>query len=178
MNFGFDKKSHRSHFIIQYQSKTEVTRHRYWKLTSEEVSKAEYDQSKVLNWEIKGIKEPEDDAIFVGVFLYRDGTPEGYASVKGITLYHNNLKKPEVDEIVKFLKGRFGGDQKEKSSRIFLQDSKEIYSGSEVGQLAKDLESKFNLKAIISIEFKDISEEERKKSGFADAKLLPIPGNK
>jgi hypothetical protein len=57
-----------------------------------------------------------------------------------------------------------------------LEGSKEIYSGKEIGQLAKDLETRFKLKAVISIEFKDISEEERKKSGLTDAKLLPIPG--
>ena len=51
-----------------------------------------------------------------------------------------------------------------------------IYTGKEIGNLAKLLESKFALKAIISIEFEDISEEERKNSGLADAKLLPIPG--
>ena len=57
-----------------------------------------------------------------------------------------------------------------------LPISKEIYTGKEIGNLAKLLESKFALKAIISIEFEDISEEERKNSGLADAKLLPIPG--
>jgi hypothetical protein len=81
-----------------------------------------------------------------------------------------------VNEVVKFLKDRFGGEQAEKGERIFLADSKELYSPKEIGELAKQLESKFALKAVISIEFTDISEEERKKSGLADAKLLPIPG--
>ena len=81
-----------------------------------------------------------------------------------------------VNEVVKFLKDKYGGDQKEKAERIFLVGSKEIYSPKEIGALAKQLESKFELKAVISIEFGDISEEERKKSGLADAKLLPIPG--
>ena len=140
------------------------------------MEKAEFDPAKVLNWEIKGIKEPEEDAIFVGVFQYRDGTPRDYDSIKGITMYHNNVKKDTVSEVVKFLKEKYGGDQAEKGERIFLAGSKEIYSGKEIGDLAKQLESKFALKAIISIEFADISEEERKKSGLADAKLLPIPG--
>lgn len=151
-------------------------RHRYWKITSDEISKAEFDPGKVLNWEIKGIKEPEDDAIFVGVFLYKKGTPRDYEEVKGITMYHNNVKKDQLNEIVKFVKDRFGGDQKEKGERIFLEGSKEIYTGKEIGALAKELESRFKLNAIISIEFDDITEEERKKSGLADAKLLPIPG--
>ena len=158
-------------------SKDEMaTRHRYWKITSDEMSKADFDPGKVLNWEIKGIKEPEEDAIFVGVFLYRKGTPRDYDSIKGITMYHNNVKKDEVHNVVKFLKDKFGGSQSEKGERFFLEGSKEIYSGKEIGALAKEMESKFKLNAVISIEFEDITEEERKKSGLADAKLLPIPG--
>lgn len=151
-------------------------RSRYWKITSDEISKAEFDPGKVINWEIKGIKEPEDDAIFVGVFMYRKGTPRDYEEVKGIAMYHNNLKKDQVNEISKYIKDKFGGDQKEKGERIFFEGSKEIYSGKDIGALAKEMESKFKMNAVISIEFDDITEEERKKSGLADAKLLPIPG--
>jgi hypothetical protein len=140
--------------------------------------KADYDPNKVLNWEIKGVREPEDQAIFIGIFLYRDGAPIDYESVKGLVFYYNNVTKSEVNEISKFLKDKFGGTEREKGERVFLQGSKEVYSGKDIGQLAKDVESRFKLKAIISIEFKDITEEERKKSGFTDAKLLPIPGNK
>lgn len=154
-----------------------MSRHRYWKITSDEMLKAEYDPAKVLNWEIKGVKEPESEAMFIGVFLYRNGTPIDYTSTKGIAFYHNNIKKGEVEEVTKFLKNKFGGDQKEKGGRMFLENSKEIYGGMEIGQLAKDLEAGFSLKAVISIEFKGITEEERKKSGLADSKLLPIPGN-
>ncbi|MFM8659691.1 MAG: hypothetical protein ACKOCQ_07165 [Candidatus Nitrosotenuis sp.] len=153
-----------------------VVRSRYWKITSDEMEKAEFDPAKVLNWEIKGIQEPEEDAKFIGVFSYRNGTPWDYDSIKGITMYHNNIKKDTVTESVKFIKDKFGGEQKEKGERVFLVDSKEIYSAKDIGSLAKQLESKFSLKASISIEFADISEEERKKSGLADAKLLPIPG--
>jgi hypothetical protein len=153
-----------------------MSRYRYWKLTADDISKAQYDQSKVLNWEIKGIREPEDAAIFIGVFLYKNGTPHDYESLKGISFYYNNIKRSEVAEVTKFIKDKFGGNEKEKGERILLVGSKEIYSGKEIGQFAKDLESRFNLKAVISIEFHDITEEERKNSGFADAKLLPIPG--
>ena len=155
-----------------------MARSRYWKLTVDEMLKSVYDPNKVINWEIKGVRAPEDKAIFIGVFLYRDGTPHDYESIKGLAFYHNNIKRSEVGEVTKFLKDKFGGAEKEKGERILLQGSKELYTGKEIGQLAKEMESKFNLKAIISIEFKDISEEERKKSGLADAKLLPIPGNK
>jgi hypothetical protein len=153
-----------------------VSRHRYWKLTADEISKADYDQNKVLNWEIKGIREPEDKAIFIGVFLYRFGTPIDYTPTKGIVFYYNNVTKNDVSEVAKFLKDRFGGTEKEKGERVFLVDSKEIYAGKDIGQLAKDLEDRFKLKSVISIEFQGITEEERKKSGLADAKLLPIPG--
>jgi hypothetical protein len=159
------------------QSEAEVTRHRYWKITADEMLKSEFDPAKVLNWEIKGVRAPEDQAMFIGTFLYKNGTPYDYQSIKGISFYYNNIKRSEVGEVAKFLKSKFGGAEKEKGDRIILEGSKEIYSGKEIGQLAKDMESKFSLKAIISIEFKDITEEERKKSGLADAKLLPIPGN-
>ena len=154
-----------------------MTRHRYWKITPDDIQKYDYDQSKVINWEIKGTKEPEEDARFIGVFLYKRGAPIDYASTKGIVFYHNNILKKEVDEVTKFIKDKFGGAIIDKGIRIFLEGSKEIYSGKEIGQLAKDLESKFNLKATISIEFESLTEEERKKSGLPDAKLLPIPGN-
>jgi hypothetical protein len=86
------------------------------------------------------------------------------------------VTKNEVGEVTKFLKDKFGGTEKEKGDRMFLVDSKEIYGGKEIGQLAKDLEARFKIKTIISIEFQNLAEEERKKSGLADAKLLPIPG--
>ncbi|MFY9300908.1 MAG: hypothetical protein WAO91_06945 [Candidatus Nitrosotenuis sp.] len=155
-----------------------MTRHRYWKITADEIIKSDYDPSKVLNWEIKGIRAPEDQAVFIGVFLYKNGTPYDYESIKGISFYYNNVKRSEVGEVTKFLKDKFGGVEKEKGERIILQGSREIYAGKDVGQLAKELEARFSLKSVISIEFKDISEGERKKLGLADAKLLPIPGNK
>lgn len=155
-----------------------MTRHRYWKLTADEIIKSNYDPNKVLNWEIKGTRAPEDQAIFIGVFLYKNGTPYDYESIRGISFYYNNVKRSEVGDVTKFLKDKFGGIEKEKGERVILQGSREIYAGNDVGQLAKELEARFSLKAVISIEFKDISEEERKRSGLADSKLLPIPGNK
>ena len=152
-----------------------MARMRYWKLTIEEVEKLSYNESKVLNWEIKCIREPEEDAKFVGVFLYKYGTPKDYESVKGITYYHNNIDRKELSEITKFLKNKFGGKNVEKGERILLEGSKEIYSGKEIGELAKELELKLNAKAVISIEFQDISEQEQKDSGLPEGKLLPIP---
>ncbi len=152
-----------------------MPRMRYWKLTIEEVEKLSYDESKVLNWEIKCTREPEEEAKFVGVFLYKNGTPKDYESVKGITYYYNNVDRKELPEITKFLKNKFGGKDSEKGERVFLEDSKEIYSGKEIAELAQELESKLNAKANITIEFQDISEQEQKDSGLPEAKLLPIP---
>jgi len=152
-----------------------MARDRYWKLTSDEVEKLNYNTQKVLNWEIKCIREPEENAEFIGVFLYKNGTPFDYNLIKGIVFYHNNIERKEVPEIAKFLKSKVGGEEKERGERGFLEDSKEIFSGKEIGQLARELESKFKVKASISIEFEDLTEEEKVQSGLPTAKLLPVP---
>ena len=41
-----------------------MTRFRYWKLTSDEVKKLTHNPDKILNWEIKGVRKPENDAKF------------------------------------------------------------------------------------------------------------------
>ena len=64
----------------------------------------------------------------------------------------------------------------EKGERIFLKDSQEIYSSKDIASLAKEMESKFNTKAIISLEFDNITIEQLKEDGLPEAKLLPIPG--
>ena len=153
-----------------------MSRQRYWKLTPDEIEKFSYDERKLLNWEIKGIREPEGDAIFIGVFLYRHGTPFDYEPINGIVYYYNNLPRTELPSITKFLKKKFGGKEMEKGDRIFLQGSKEIYSGKQIGSLAKELDSKFHTKSTISLEFENLTDEERKDSGLPDSKLLPIPG--
>jgi len=150
-----------------------MPRDRYWQLTAEDISKMEYDSNKVLNWDIKCIREPEEKAQFIGVFLYRNGTPIGYDTVQGIVYYHNYITREELPKITKFLKSKFGGTQKEKGERIFLEGSKEIYSGKELGDLAKQMEENFNTKATITIEFNDLTDEE--KNNLPGAKLLPLP---
>jgi len=152
-----------------------MVRCRYWKLTIDEVEKLTYDPKKVLLWEIKGIREPEEENIFIGIFLYRNGTPFDYNTVNGIVYYHNNIDRKELSEITNFLKNKFGGKETEKGERIFLKDSKEIYLGKEIADLAKEVESKFNTNVIITIEFQDLSEQEQKDAGLPEAKLLPIP---
>ena len=137
---------------------------RYWKLTPDEIEKVSYDENKLINWDIKCTKEPEEDAVFFGVFLYRAGTPFDYVPINGITYFHNNIDRKELPVITKFLKSRFGGTEMEKGDRIFLKDSKEIYSGKELAGLAKDIEKEFNMSAIITLEFQDFTEDEQKSS--------------
>ncbi len=151
-------------------------RSRYWKITADEmVNGFIYDESKLLNWEIKCVREPEVENIFIGVFMYKHGTAYDYESVKGICFYYNNIDQKEVPKITNFLKGKFDVKELEKGERIFLKDSREIYSGKDIGDLAKEMESEFNTKAIISLEFEDLTAEQLKEAGLPEAKLLPIP---
>ena len=150
-------------------------RMRYWKVTAEETDNFDYDESKLLNWEIKCIREPEEEAHFIGVFMYRNGTAYDYESVKGICYFYNNIDRKELPAITKFLQNKFGGKEMEKGDRIILKDSKQIFSSKEIGALAKEMETEFNTKAVISLEFEDISAEALKELGLPEAKLLPIP---
>ena len=153
-----------------------MTRFRYWKLTGDEVKKLTHNPDKILNWEIKGVRKPENDAKFIGVFLYRNGTPYDYEAVNGIVCYHNNIDRNELPSIIKFLKERFGGEEIEKGERIFLKNSKEIYTGKEIGELAEECDAKFNTESAISIELSDVTPDDLKEWGYPDSKLLPIPG--
>jgi hypothetical protein len=153
-----------------------LSKQRYWKITPDEIEKFTYDENKILNWEIKCIRDPEENAIFIGLFLYRHGTPFDYESVKGITYYYNNIPRSELPSITKFLQDRYGGKVMEKGDRIFLKGSKEIFSGKEIATLAREMETNFNTKAVISLEFQDLTPEEIKESGMPESKLLPIPG--
>ncbi|MFB5619918.1 MAG: hypothetical protein ACE5RC_02135 [Nitrosopumilus sp.] len=153
-----------------------MARSRYWKITSDEIDDFAYDEDKLLNWEIKCVREPEDEAPFIGVFMYRHGTAFDYEAVNGICYYHNNINRKELPAITSFLKDKFNGKEMEKGERVFLKDSKEIYSSKDIGDLAKEMETKFNTKAIISLEFENLTPEQLKEAGLPEAKLLPIPG--
>ena len=151
-------------------------RSRYWKLTADEVEKLTHDPDKILNWEIKGVRKPEEEAKFIGIFMYRSGTPLNYDLKKGIVYYHNNIDRKEIPEITKFLEKRYGGEKIEKGERIFLDGSKEIYAGKEIADLARALDEKFDTTSVISIELEGVTQEQLKEWGYPDAKLLPIPG--
>ena len=153
-----------------------MSRSRYWKLTADEVEKLTHDPGKILNWEIKGIRKPEEEARFIGVFTYRKGTPLDYEMKKGIVYYHNNIDRKEIPEITKFLVERYGGDKIEKGERIFLDGSKEIYAGKDIAELARALDERFDTTSVVSIELEDVTQEQLKEWGYPDAKLLPIPG--
>ena len=152
-----------------------MSKFRYWKLTYDDVEKLTYNPDKILNWEIKCVREPEVEARFIGVFLYRYGTPLDYDSKKGIVYYYNNIERKELPSITKFLKNRFNGDVIEKGERIFLEGSDEIYDPKKIANLAKDLGNEFNANPIISMELHDTTQEQLKDWGFPEAKLLPIP---
>jgi len=153
-----------------------MARMRYWKITPDETEGFTYDESKLLNWEIKCVREPESEARFIGVFMFRKGTAYDYESVKGICYFHNNIDRKELPSITGFLQGKFNGKEMEKGDRIFLKDSDEIYSAKDISNLAKEMQTKFNTKAIISLEFEDLTPDQLKEAGLPEAKLLPIPG--
>lgn len=153
-----------------------MTRFRYWKITHDELGSFSYDPKKLLNWDIKCSVGPEDEARFFGVFLYRHGTPFDYTPVKGIVYFYNNIGQATLSDITKFLQKRFGGKDMPKGDRIFLKDSKEIYDAGDVAGLAADLESAFDARSVITLEFEGMTEQEAKDAGLPEAKLLPVPG--
>ena len=152
-----------------------MSKFRYWKLTYDDVESLSYNPDKILNWEIKCVREPEEDAIFIGIFLYRNGTPLDYESKKGIVYYYNNIDRSELSSITKFLKSKFDGQAVEKGERIFLEGSKEIYTSTDIAKLAKELEESMKVSTIITMEIHDTTQEQLKDWGFPEAKLLPIP---
>ena len=152
-----------------------MAKFRYWKLTVEDMEKVTHDESKVLNWDIKCIRGPEENAEFFGVFLYKAGTPHDYETKKGMTYYYNNIERDELPPITKFIKNKFGGDEIEKGERVFLVGSKEIYSGKDIAKFAKELQAEFTINPIITIELHDTTQEKLKDWGYPEAKLLPVP---
>lgn len=164
------------HWNLYRASPLHRVRARYWKLTPDEMEQFAYDEKKLVNWDIKLVRKPEEDAIFIGIFLYRYGIPLDYESVKGLAYYYNHIERSELPGITKFLKGQFGGSVREKGERIFLEGSREIYAAAEIASLARDAEARLKAKATITLEFAQVTEGELKEAGMPEAKLLPIPG--
>jgi len=151
-----------------------MSRLRYWKLTVEDLKKANYDPKKVLIWEIKCTKD--DKGTHFGVFCYRNGTPWDYASIHGIVFYHNQIDQNEVNRITKFLKDKFGGDPVEKGSRVFLKNSREIYQPTEIAELAIQLGDTFEASTELTVELENFSAPEQEQSNLPSSKILPVPG--
>ena len=153
-----------------------MARARYWKLTADEMDGFSYDQDKLLNWEIKCTRPPEEDAVFIGVFLYRHGTPMDYSPVQGVVYYHNHVPSKELPKITGHLRARYGGKEIKKGDRVFLSGSRVFYDPAEIASLARSMEESFDTRAVITLEFDGMTQEEMQKAGLPDAKLLPIPG--
>ena len=153
-----------------------MARARYWKMTPAEVADLTYNTSRLLNWDIKCVRAPEEDAIFIGIFMYRQGTPLDYTPIRGIVYYHNHIESSELPSITRYLQDKYGGKEIKKGDRTFLSGSREIYKPSEIASLAQGMEEKFSTKAVITLEFEGLSQDEMRAAGLPDAKLLPIPG--
>jgi hypothetical protein len=151
-----------------------MSRLRYWKLTIEDLRKAQYDPKKVLIWEIKCIKD--DQGTHFGVFCYRNGTPWDYTSIHGIVFYHNQMTRQEIEKITDFLKGKFGGEPAEKGSRVFLKNSKEIYAPNEIADLAVQIGDTFEASIELTVELENFTVPEQEQSNLPSSKILPIPG--
>lgn len=134
-----------------------------------------YPADRVLNWDIKCVRPPEDEARFVGVFLYRNGTPLDYTPVKGIAYYHNNIPRAELPSITRYLRGLFGGRDEEKGERVILRGSDEVYGAAGIATLARGLEKELGASATITLEFGGMTEDEARGAGLPEAKLLPVP---
>ena len=63
----------------------------------------------------------------------------------------------------------------EKGDRIILKGSDEIYSATDIADLAKGMEAKFNVKAVISLEFGGITAEALKEAGLTRSKITTNP---
>ena len=151
-----------------------MSRLRYWKLTVEDLRKAQYDPKKVLIWEIKCTKD--DQGSHFGVFCYRNGTPWDYASIHGIVFYHNLISHEDVERITKFLKDKFAGEIAEKGNRIFLKNSREIYKPEEIADLAVQLGDNFEVSTELTVELENFTDSEQEQSNLPSGKMLPIPG--
>lgn len=153
-----------------------MARARYWKITADDMDGFSYDQSKLLNWEIKCTRQPEEDAIFIGIFMYRNGTPLDYTPMKGVVYYHNHVPSEELSKITAHLQRRYGGKEVKKGDRVFLSGSKEFYDPTEIAALARSMADTFDTTTVITLEFEGLDQEQMHKAGLPDAKLLPIPG--
>ena len=145
-------------------------------MTPDEVENLAYNSDMLLNWDIKCVRQPEDDAVFIGVFLYRHGTPLDYNPIKGLAYYHNHILPKEITKITKHLQDMYGGKEIKKGDRVLLEGSRQFYDPRSIARLARSISDTFDMVPVITLEFEGLDQEQMRDAGLPDAKLLPIPG--
>lgn len=150
-------------------------RMRYWKMDADELVNANYPVEKVNHWEIKCTVEEHRH---FGVFWYRYGTPYDKDPVYGLSFYYNEIPSQSVREITDFLQSKTGGKILQRKTRIFLAGSNEFSDPKTIANLAKELNSKFNVFTEITIEFEKVTKDEQEHNTFRlpSNKMLPIAG--
>ncbi|MGD1835344.1 MAG: hypothetical protein ACPKQO_06445 [Nitrososphaeraceae archaeon] len=148
---------------------------RYWHLNITETLNSEYPLEKINHWEIKCLT---GEYQHFGVFWYKYGTPFDKEPIKGICFYYNEITENQINELIKFLTGKFQGEILRRQTRVFLKGSKEIMDSKSIGQLANEISLKFNAPVEITIEFEKLLKEEieENKFNFPEKKALQIVG--
>ncbi len=76
------------------------------------------------------------------------------------------------------LHNSFGGEILRRQNRVFLNGSKEFTDPQEIAKLANDISERFKGPVEITIEFEEISDDDRQENfiNLPTSKLLEIPG--
>jgi hypothetical protein len=150
---------------------------RYWHLTTEDMFLAKYPLEWANHWEIKCLQGEYEH---FGVFWFRYGTPYDKEPIHGLVVYYNDIPKSKVDELIDMLHSNFGGEILRRQTRVFLNGSKEFTNPQEIAKLAINISERFKGPVEISIEFEEISKDDRKEDiiSLPPSKLLEIPGLK
>ena len=148
---------------------------RYWRLTIGDLLLATYPLEKANHWEIKCLQGEHEH---FGVFWFRYGTPYDKEPVHGLAFYYNDVPRDKVEELIEMLSSRFGGEIMYRQTRVFLNGSREFADPREIAKLATDIAERFNGPVEITIEFEDISKDDKQENliNLPPAKLLEIPG--
>jgi hypothetical protein len=163
-----------SHYYNELVANSNV-RIRYWRLTVEDLSLATYPSERVNHWEIKCLQGEYEH---FGVYWFRYGTPYDKEPVHGLAIYYNDIAQNKVDELTRMLHSNFGGEILRRQARVFLNGSKEFADPRELAKLAGDISARFKGPVEITLEFEEISEDDRQENliNLPPSKLLEIPG--
>ncbi|HET9357337.1 MAG TPA: hypothetical protein VFN98_04520 [Nitrososphaeraceae archaeon] len=148
---------------------------RYWRLAAEDILEATYPPEKANHWEIKCM---QGEYQHFGIFWFRYGTPLDKEPVHGICFYYNEIPEESTQKLLDFLGNKFGGTPIRKKTRVFLQGSQEFSDPKSIAMLAKEISTKFNVPAEITIEFEKVTQQEQEQNAFnmPPKKALPIAG--